>query len=298
MLSTANILIAQIPAVSSGTIKHFEKFASKYVPDRNVDVWLPDGYNANKKYAVLYMHDGRALFDASIMWNKQAWHVDEVLGKLMAEKKIKDCIVVGIWNGDDRRHSEYFPQKPFEALSMQQQDELYKTIRNGSKLFSEKIQSDNYLKFVVTELKPFIDSHFSTLSDQKNTFIAGSSMGGLISMYAICEYPQIFGGAACLSTHWTGVFTAENNPIPTVFLSYLHKHIPSPKNHKLYFDHGTQTLDTLYAQYQIKADAIIRAKGYTSTNFETKVFEGADHTETSWNKRLAIPVTFLLGTSK
>jgi predicted alpha/beta superfamily hydrolase len=60
-----------------------------------------------------------------------------------------------------------------------------------------KPQADHYLKFVVTELKPFIDSHFSTKKGRKHTFIAGSSMGGLISLYAICEYPNTFGGAAC-----------------------------------------------------------------------------------------------------
>ena len=81
----------------------------------------------------------------------------------------------------------------------------------GAPVFSGKIQSDNYLKFLVKELKPFIDSSFSTLKDQQNTFIAGSSMGGLISMYAICEYPLVFGGAACLSTHWPGIFTMINN---------------------------------------------------------------------------------------
>ena len=84
-------------------------------------------------------------------------------------------------------------------------------------MFPVPVQSDAYLKFLVTELKPFIDSTFSVATDRSNTFIAGSSMGGLISMYAVCEYPAVFGGAACLSTHWPGIFTAENNPIPEAF---------------------------------------------------------------------------------
>jgi hypothetical protein len=113
-------------------------------------------------------------------------------------------------------------------------------------------------------------------------------------MYAICEYPNVYGGAACLSTHWTGIFTHKNNLIPEAFLDYLSKHLPSPKKHKLYFDHGTVTLDTLYAPYQTKADAIIRNGGYNNDNFMTKVFEGASHTERSWAKRLEIPILFLL----
>ena len=154
--------------------------------------------------------------------------------------------------------------------------------------------TDNYLKIIVTELKPFIDSSFSTLSDQSNTFIAGSSMGGLISMYAICEYPKVFGGAACLSTHWTGIFTAENNPIPAAFMEYLQKHLPSSKNHKIYFDYGSETLDALYKPFQLQADQIMQQKGYTANNWITKEFIGADHSERSWNKRLDIPVLFLL----
>ena len=287
---------AQIPTISSGTIKHFEKIHSKFVEARNVDVWLPDNYNSKKKYAVLYMHDGKSLFDSTIMWNHQEWGVDETMGKLIAEHKIKDCIVVGIYNGEALRHCEYFPQKPFESLTKFQQDTILQSKRaNVQSIFKEpKIQSDNYLKFIVTELKPFIDSSFSTLSDQSNTFIAGSSMGGLISMYAICEYPKVFGGAACLSTHWTGIFTAENNPIPAAFMEYLQKHLPSSKNHKIYFDYGSETLDALYKPFQLQADQIMQQKGYTANNWITKEFIGADHSERSWNKRLDIPVLFLL----
>ena len=281
--------------VSSGRIVSFKDFKSNYVAARNVDVWLPDGYTTKKKYAVLYMHDGQMLFDSANNWAHQEWRVDETMGRLLAEKKIKNCIVVGVWNSGTQRHPDYFPQKPFEALTSYQQDTIYNAQRpNGVKVFSGKIHSDSYLKFLVTELMPFIDSSFSVKSDRANTFIAGSSMGGLISMYAICEYPEVFGGAACLSTHWPGIFTNDNNPIPDAFLDYLSKHLPSPKTHKLYLDHGTTTLDTLYAPHQTKANAIIRAGGYTDKNFMTKVFEGDSHTERSWANRFYIPVSFLL----
>jgi enterochelin esterase-like enzyme len=288
-------LLAQTPKLSSGTIQHIENFPSKFVPARNVDIWLPDGYDAHKKYAVLYMHDGMALFDASIMWNKQEWGVDETISKLLAENKIKDCIVVGIWNGNANRHREYFPQKPFESLPAKTQDSIYNIKAGDNKLFSGKIQSDNYLKFLVQELKPYIDSHYPVRKDAGNTFIAGSSMGGLISLYAICEYPKVFGGAACLSTHWPGIFAADNNPVPAAFMAYLSKHLPSPQRHQIYFDHGDQTLDALYAPFQQQADSIIQAKGYTAKNWQSLVFPGADHSENSWRKRLDVPVLFLLG---
>lgn len=157
--------------------------------------------------------------------------------------------------------------------------------------------SDKYLKFLVTELKPLIDSTFSTFTDQSNTYISGSSMGGLISMYAICEYPDVFGGAACLSTHWPGTIPAENNPVPAAFLKYLKDHLPLPVNHRIYFDYGSETLDAFYKPFQLKADEIMKAKGYASKNWITREFPGENHSEKAWNKRFSIPVVFLLGKS-
>lgn len=291
----ANACFGQIPRVFGGTIKRIEHFPSRFVDARTIDVWLPDGYTPAKKYAVLYMHDGQMLYDSTNNWNRQEWGVDETLTKLMAEKKIRDCLVVGIWNNGPKRHSEYFPQKPFESLLPAQRDSIMLEARSaGSGLFAGNIQSDYYLKFLVTELKPFIDSAFSVKKDRKNTFIAGSSMGGLISLYAICEYPDVFGGAACLSTHWPGIFRVENNPIPAAFLDYLRLHAPKPRKHKIYFDYGTATLDALYPPLQKQADAIMQANGYGPKNWITRAFEGEDHSERAWKKRLDIPLLFLL----
>ncbi len=296
LLSNQFIAFAQQPIPSSGRIVRTENFASKYVPARNVDVWLPDHYSASKKYAVLYMHDGQMLFDSSITWNKQEWGVDETLTQLMQEQKIRDCIVVGIWNGGKSRHPEYFPQKPFEALSKEDQKLVYNAYRSGGQsIFSGlAISSDNYLKFLVEELKPFIDKNYSTKTDASNTFVAGSSMGGLISLYAICEYPDVFGGAACLSTHWPGLLSMENNPVPAVFFSYLKQHLPSAKKHRIYFDHGTETLDSMYASLQLQVDAIMKQKKYKPSQWISRSWPGQDHSEKSWRSRLAVPVTFLL----
>jgi len=240
------------------------------------------------------MHDGQALFDSTLMWNKQEWGVDETLRKLLAEKKIKDCIVVGIWN-TTKRHPEYFPQKPFYGMSKSDQQRMLAIGKDkNAPLIGNGPISDDYLKFIVTELKPYIDSHFSTLKDRKNTFIAGSSMGGLISMYAICEYPEVFGGAACLSTHWPGIFTTAGNPIPAAFLRYLKTHLPSPKTHKIYFDYGSETLDAMYKPYQLQADSIMSSHGYTASNWLTLEFPGDDHSERSWARRLDKPLLFLL----
>lgn len=290
------VAYSQEVQVSSGSVKRFSLFPSSYVDARNVEVWLPDGYTPAKKYAVLYMHDGQMLFDSTSNWNKQEWGVDETMSQLLQQKKIKECIVVAVWNTGSKRHADYFPQKPFESLLQKQQDSIYTATATGSgSLFPVQVQSDRYLKFLVTELKPFIDSHFSTWKDRSNTFIAGSSMGGLISMYAICEYPAVFGGAACLSTHWPGIFSAENNLIPETFLNYLKRNLPDPATHKIYFDYGTATLDSLYKPFQQQADIIMKEKGFTGKNWITKEFPGANHSENAWRKRLSIPLLFLLG---
>lgn len=118
-------------------------------------------------------------------------------------------------------------------------------------------------------------------------------MGALVSIYAICEYPAIFGGAACLSTHWVGTLTVEKNPVSNVFIAYLDKNLPSPKNHKIYFDCGDQTLDAMYPPIQKKVDNLMALKGYNTTNWMTRFFPGEDHSEKSWNKRLDIPLAFL-----
>lgn len=293
----SNIVFSQtLPKVVSGKIERIENFQSKYVTQRHIDVWLPENYSSDNKYSVLYMHDGQMLYDANTTWNQQEWQVDEVVSKLLVENKIKNVIVVGIWNGGKTRHTDYFPQKPFEKLTKKQQDSIYNAQRsNGQSVFQElKINSDNYLKFLVKELKPFINKKYAVNKNKKHTFIAGSSMGGLISLYAICEYPKVFGGAACLSTHWPGVFYTDKNPIPEQFFKYLKKKLPNPNNHKIYFDFGTATLDAMYEPYQIEVDKIMKQKGYTSKSWITKKFEGEDHSEVAWAKRLHIPLVFLL----
>ena len=297
VLMISNIIFSQsLPKVISGKLERMEKFKSKYVTTRNIDIWLPENYSGSNKYAVLYMHDGQMLFDSETTWNKQAWDVDDVVSKLLKEDKIQDVIVVGMASDSNTRHIDYFPQNPFESLTQSQQDSIYKANRsNGQSVFNNgKINSDNYLKFIVKELKPIIDKKYSVYTDAKHTFISGSSMGGLISIYAICEYPNVFGGAACLSTHWPGIFSVENNPIPNAFFKYMKTHLPNPKNHKIYFDYGSATLDAMYEPFQLKVDEIMKIKGFTSKNWMTRKYGGADHSEKSWNKRLDVPLIFLL----
>lgn len=272
--------------MSAGTLRRFEAFPSRYIQPRNVDVWLPEGYDPRKRYPVLYMHDGQMLFDSSATWNKQEWGVDETADSLVKAGSLQPFIVVGIWNNGKYRHAEYFPQRPIAFLPRVVQDSLI-----GTELMQQP-KADDYLRFLTRELKPFIDSAFSTRRDRKSTAIGGSSMGGLISMYAICEYPQVFGTALCLSTHWPGSVKAPAGLIPAAFVRYLQQKLPDPATHRIYFDLGTATLDSLYPPYQKMADAVMKAKGYTRRNWVTHVFRGEDHTERAWRRRLYLPFLF------
>jgi enterochelin esterase-like enzyme len=281
------VLHAQLPRPASGSIRRVVNFPSRFVEPRNVDIWLPDGYDPKKKYAVLYMQDGQMLFDSTNTWNKQEWGIDETLGGLQARKLIRDCIVVGIWNGVVLQHAEYFPQKAIDFIPPAYRPELMPLIRN-------KPKADDYLKFMVKELKPWVDSAYSTSPDRKNTFVAGSGMGGLISLYAVCEYPEIFQGAACLSTHWLGTYDVKDNPVPDAIVQYLKSRIPKSSEHKLYFDHGTTSLDSSYGRLQKKVDELFEANGYDASNYNSREFAGEGSSENSWNKRFYIPAIFLL----
>ena len=271
--------------VSAGTVDRYF-FHSDFVDARNVDIWLPEDYSAKKKYAVLYMHDGQMLYDAGKAWNAKEWDVETIVTQLYKEKKIRNVIVVGVYNNGNKRHIEYFPQKTIRYIEEPERSKLMG-------LLLEDPLADAYLKFLVTELKPFIDKNYSTKTDQENTFLCGSSMGGLISIYGMCEYPNIFGGVACLSTHWIGTFD-NNKQIPAGINEYLKRHLPSPIGHKIYFDHGTVGLDANYPEYQKQVGMIVTKAGYDKKTFQSLEFPGEDHNEKYWSSRLYIPLTFIL----
>lgn len=290
-LAQAGAAMPPAAHVSTGSLEAIA-IHSAYVQDRPVQVWLPDGYaeraRAGHRFQVLYMHDGQMLFDPATTWNKQAWEVDDILGRLIREGRVPDTIVVGIFNNDKYRGAEYFPQKFLDLMPAAPRESYLRSALLG------KAQADNYLRFLVTELKPLVDRRYATVADASGTFIMGSSMGGLISVYALCEYPQVFGGAAGLSTHWPG--TMEHNAaIPLAAYNYLQQHLPAPQGHRLYLDHGTATLDALYAPYQSFIDMIVREHGYTDASYMSRVFEGANHSEQAWTARLELPLVFLLG---
>ena len=295
VLMSAMVSMAQLPAqapsqptqkVSSGSLEFYPDFKSQYITSRNVTVWLPDGYTIGEPCDVLYMHDGQMLFDATTTWNKQEWQVDEVMGRLIAEGKVRRCIVVGIDNTSNRLN-DYFPTRCYEKVPENQREGIDVSAYKG----------DEYLRFLVEEVKPFIDSHYKPLTSREHTFVMGSSMGGLISLYALCNYPEVFGGAVCLSTHLSMNFfdpKFKSEYWSEGFREYVKEHLPKANSCLLYFDGGTVELDDTYRPYQNKMNAVISGLGWDSAHFVYYLYEGHKHMETFWAERLDVPFMFLL----
>jgi predicted alpha/beta superfamily hydrolase len=276
-----------------GTLKKYPDFLSNFVDSRKVDVWLPPDYETNnsKRYAVIYMHDGQNLFERGQSFSNEEWEVDEIMTRLIKNESIREAIIVGIWN-TPKRFREYQPGKPFRNLSAKQQ-----VIRDSlDNEYNGKPLADEYLKFIVDELKPFIDKNFRTLSDQQNTFMMGSSMGGLISIYAIAEYPDIFSAVACISTHLPISLRDNNLETSAIIVKYLSENLPNGEKNRIYFDYGTNTLDAWYEPHQQQMDSVMLELGYVQgSNWITRKFTNAEHSEISWRERLDVPLSFLIG---
>ncbi len=270
-----------------------------------VDVWTPAEYDASsgKRYPTVYAHDGQNLFDASFSFAGVPWGLDVACYRLASDPDFVMPIIVGINNrgAEGLRPSDYFPENVLGYISPEQMENtfIYDTC-NDIFLGNEEAA------FVAEELKPLIDSIYDTDPGMATTFAMGSSMGALASMYLLCEYPNIFGGAACMSTHWIGSlslnpdYTMNDDEVcADAILQYLSEHLPSDGFHRLYMDQGTLGWDAGYLKYESVAREIVIDKGYTEENGRLYLYDaiGAGHNEWYWQQRADIPLKFLLSRS-
>jgi len=270
-------------------IERHDDFGSAYLEPRHVDVFLPAGYHEdNEPYSVLYAHDGQNLFIPDTSYTGIDWGVDEALETLIASGSVRKTIVVGIWNTPQRRR-EYHPAYVRDLASSSTR-QLIDGFIGGAPL------SDDYLRFIATELKPFIDRNYRTRPGRDDTFLMGSSMGGLISKYAMLRHPDLFAGAACLSTHWPAVFGDGSRPEHTqAMLEHLRESMAGLEDRRWYFDYGTTELDAEYEVFQLQVDNVLRELGFAENErWTTRKFEGAGHAERYWRERVHIPLEFLL----
>lgn len=285
--------VAAQPA--AGRVERLPALASKWVVPRPVDVWLPPGYTPDKRYPVLYMHDGQMLFDARSTWNGQAWHADAAVLAQHAAGRLPEMLIVGVWNLPEQRYAEYFPQAALAHVPEPLRSEYVERGQNG------KPQGEAYLRFLVDEVKPAVDARYATAPGPGATFVAGSSMGGLASLAALCEHPQVFGGAVALSAHWVRLPTAwglqrlAQDTVPAALLVWLAARLPRAGSHRLWVDRGTDALDGLYAPALTRFEALLRERGHGPDAAAVRVFEGTGHTERDWAARFGSALAFVAG---
>jgi predicted alpha/beta superfamily hydrolase len=266
--------LAQDVHTLSGEFRTHRSFHSRFLSsDRDILVYLPPGYDANKKqrYPVFYLHDGQNLFDGATSFIKGAeWQVDETAQTLITSRAIRPLIIVGIYNAGKERIDEYTP-----------------TVDARHKMGGK---ADLYGRMIVEEVKPFIDSEYRTLKDAKNTGLGGSSLGGLVSLYLALKYPKVFGKVAVVSPSvwWDKkmilreVEALKKRPGLRIWLDMGTKEGPN----KTEADEGINNARLL-------RDALL-AKGWKEGS-DLKYFEAenAEHNERAWAKRVDQILRFL-----
>lgn len=232
-----------------------------YIPQlkrtRRVWIYLPQDYSVSKnRYPVLYLHDGQNVFDEATSFSGE-WGVDEFLDST----KRKKCIVVAIDNGADKRMNEYSPcdytlsigaEKPFKG------------------------EGQLYIDFLAKTLKPFIDKKYRTLKEKKNTLVAGSSMGGLISLYAVLKYPKVFGGAGVFSpSFWIC------KPEMINLITATGKKVES----KIYFYAGKMEGSTMVPDM---LGAFEKMAAVSKTKMTIVIRDDGKHNEATWRKEFPL----------
>ena len=246
-----------------GTVKVLEGVESPQLGNRrDLLVYLPPSYaRGDRRYPVIYMHDGQNLFDRATSFGEE-WEVDQTLEAASGEGL--EAIVVGIPN-TEARLDEYSPFRD------------RKHAQGG--------RGDDYLAFLVDTVKPLVDRDFRTRPEREATGIAGSSMGGLISLYAFFRRPETFGFAGVMSPAlWFG---------GRGIFSYVKGRPLSPG--RIYLDIGTnEGTEALSDARRMKS--LLEEKGYrTGRDLLFYVEMGGRHNERAWARRLKHVLRFLLG---
>ncbi len=233
--------------------------------ERKIRIFTPKNYDKKVKYPVIYMHDGQNLFDDDTASYGKSWNIANQFNNHNME-----YIVVGIDSGEGiLRMNELGPWRNRWIKD----DKDFDFIKNecGG-------EGDEYLQFIVNELKPWVDANYTTLTDRNNTCIAGSSMGGLISLYGILKYPHIFSKAACLSSAFW--FSEEH------LIEFIRLYVPEFKL-KIHLDFGKREVnDSLRNDYLVNFTKVINyklIKKAIQSRFE--LIDNGVHNESSWEER-------------
>ena len=293
LLALAALFVAfAAPATAQGRFVEFDQPAD--IGQVHVTVWLPPGYDKEPKrrYPVLYMHDGQNVFFPKRSNFNKVWAADKAALSLINARKVAPFLIVAVDHPGPTRFLRYFPTRVASA-----------PLRQGTEAFAKgKLGGDQYLSFLGDTLKPVIDARYRTRPQPRYTAVAGSSMGGLISLYALTERADVFGKAAAISTHSPLIDPQLLQKQPMMaegvkadWKRYLSTRLGAPQGRKLWMDHGTETLDAFYAPYQAVLDQSVTDAGWKrGKDFESRVYKGTAHEENAWAARLPEVLGWLL----
>ncbi|WAC22441.1 alpha/beta hydrolase [Blastomonas sp. SL216] len=295
-LALALLALALAPALraeDAGRLLQYERIAAAGLPDQRLTIWLPPGYDAGvRRYPVLYMHDGHNLFDRRFSNFDKIWAADKAMLRASASGAVEPHIIIGIWAPGADRFRQYLPRNIHDAASPSLRARM-------DAAAGGPILSHVYLEWIAGPLKTWVDANFRTRTGRDDTAIMGSSMGGLMSCYAFLNRPDIFGRAACISTHWPAIdpraVEGGDPELIRLWDRWFAEKLGPPDDRRLWLDHGTATLDAFYAPYQQAVDARIAASGWQKgQDWESRVYEGAEHEENAWAARLPEIMGWLL----
>ena len=269
----------------AGRFLEYEHVAAAGLPEQRLTIWLPPGYDkGQRRYPVLYMHDGHNLFDPAKSNFNKVWAADKAMLAAVRSGQVEPHIIVGVWAPGADRYRQYLPQTIYQAASGTPRAAM-------DAMTGGPVVSDAYLAWLAGPLKQWVDASFRTRSGRDDTAIVGSSMGGLMSCYAFLERPETYGRAGCISSHWPAADPTKVGPANPELIAlwdgWFVARLGRPNGRRVWMDHGTATLDAFYAPYQQRIDARFAASGWQrGRDWESKVYEGAEHEENNWARRL------------
>ncbi len=266
--------------MSDATVLSFGHHRTITVDGRTVEIWEPD-HDRNVVRPLLLAHDGQNLFLPGRSFGGVPWGLAEALATLSEDVVLP--YVIAPWNRPDfGRASDYAPQSVIER-SPQVQRGLNEYFSWTDALVGGAMpqwRGDEYVAWCADRVIPSVIAECDWNVDRNQVAVMGSSMGGLASAYALACRPDVYATALCLSTHWTPG-GHEGTELLVEMLP------PASAGARVWFDHGTENLDATYGEFQVTADAVMRRLGYElGPQWQTRVYQGADHNEASWAQRL------------
>ena len=271
---------------------------------RKIQIYYPNNKKIDSDTLFIFMNDGEELFNAAESWHNMEWGIDEKIEEMNLNESELNFVIIAIHSAkkgnrffvdETKRYAEYFPKESIPYFDSGFKKRRYQEWVNKNNLY--------YLEFLTEDVIPFVEDKFDILLNNRNLGIIGASMGGLAALNALIEHPDLFGFAGCISTHWVGIKPLEYVLLPLVgkidgdddtanaIISYIEDNITNIDDQKIYFDHGTVGLDSLYSKPQRRVNKILDSK---SKDYKYIVFDGYDHYAPEFGSRFDSVLEYLV----